>query len=280
MAELTQAVTPSMEVRRFDVGEADRCGDLIGDMFTRRCAGAIVEHVFSASMMAELTARIRRGVAGLPQATASTFRGGLFGVPLVLSGEDLNDYLAAAEHFRAAIEPLFASEGGLEACLRDTLARVAGGRSVEVARAEDGRAYLPASIRVLVAGDSLPIHYENGTTKYDSMRPLLARIDRTTIMSFYLTVELAEEGGTLQYFSTDCSGDGDRIIGDLGGPEKARAILAARGYIDVFPGVGDLLVFDGGRHYHLVTEVHRGTRWTLGGFFALTKEHDRVLYWS
>jgi len=280
MPELAQPTTPTMEVRRFDVGEADRCGDLVGDMFARRCAGAIIEHVFSASMMAELAAGIRRGVSGLPQATAPTFSGGLFGVPLVLSGEDLNDYLAAAGEFRASIEPLFASAGGLEARLRNTLTRVAGGRVVEVARAEDGRAYLPASIRVLVAGDSLPIHYENGTTKYDSMRPLLARVDATTIMSFYLTVELAEDGGTLQYFSTDCSGDGDRIIGDLGGPEKARAVLGARGYVDVFPGVGDLLVFDGGRNYHLVTEVRRGTRWTLGGFFALTKEHERVLYWS
>ena len=280
MAELTQSTTPSMEVRRFDVGEADRCGDLIADMFTRRCAGAIVEHVFSPSTMAELAATIRRGVAGLPRATAPTFSGGLFGVPLVLSGEDLNDYLVAAAHFRASIEPLFVSVGGLEARLRAILAHLGGGREVEVARADDGRAYLPASIRVLVAGDSLPIHFENGTTKYDSMRPLLARVDATTIMSFYLTVELAEEGGALQYFSTDCLGDGDRIIGDLGGPEKARAVLGARGYIDVFPGVGDLLVFDGGRNYHLVTEVRRGTRWTLGGFFALTKEHARVLYWS
>ncbi len=270
----------SIEVRRFDFGQADRSGDLVGDMFARRCAGAIVEHVFSVATMAELATRVRGGVAGLPQATAPTFRGGLFGVPLVLTGEDLNDYLIAAEQFRAAIEPLFTSVGGLEARLSETLARVAGGRRVEVARAEDGRAYLPASIRVLVAGDSLPIHYENGTTKYDSMRRLLPQVDATTIMSFYLTVELAEEGGTLQYFSTDCSGDGDRIIGDLGGPEQAREILAARGYIDVFPGVGDLLLFDGGRNYHLVTEVRRGTRWTLGGFFALTKEHDRVLYWS
>ena len=280
MAAVDQAVTASMEVRRFDAGEVHRSGDLIGDMFARRCAGAVVEHLFPLSTMAELAERIRAGVAGLPQATAPTFRGGLFGVPLVLSGADLGDYLTAAEQFRAAVEPLFASAGGLEARLRDTLAHVAGGRRVEVARAEDGRAYLPASIRVLVAGDSLPIHYENGTTKYDSMRALLARVDATTIMSFYLTIELAEEGGTLQYFSTDCSGDGDRIIGDLGGPEKARAILGARGYIDVFPGIGDLLLFDGGRNYHLVTEVRRGTRWTLGGFFALTKGHDRVFYWS
>src|SRR4029450_337354 len=101
MAELAQATTPSLEVRRFDVGEADRCGDLIGDMFTRRCAGAIVEHLFSPSTMAEVAASVRRGVAGLPQATAPTFSGGLFGVPLVLTGEDLKDSLVAGEEFGA-----------------------------------------------------------------------------------------------------------------------------------------------------------------------------------
>jgi hypothetical protein len=81
-------------------------------------------------------------------------------------------------------------------------------------------------------------------------------------------------------FTTDCSGDGNRIIGDLGGPERARAILAERGCMEVLPGVGDMLVFDGGRHYHLVTEVQRGTRWTLGGFVVFSKNRDRVLYWS
>jgi hypothetical protein len=85
---------------------------------------------------------------------------------------------------------------------------------------------------------------------------------------------------TIDYFIQRIPRYRSRIIGDLGGPEAAQVILAERGYIDVCPGVGDLLIFDGGRNYHLVTEVRRGTRWTLGGFIALTKEHERVLYWS
>ena len=112
------------------------------------------------------------------------------------------------------------------------------------------------------------------------MKKLLPELDGETIMSFYIPVALPRSGGVLEVFATDCSGDGDRIIQDLGGPERARAILAERGRIEVRPGVGDMLVFDGGRHYHLVTEISAGARWTLGGFFAFTGDHSRILYWS
>jgi hypothetical protein len=217
----------------------------------------------------------------MPRAVAGTFKGGLYGTPLVLGSEDLQDYLRDAERFRAAIAPLFASSGGLEGRIESVLARIGGGLPVEVARADDGRGYVPATVRVLVAGDSLPIHYENGTTKYASMKRLLPQVDTETIISFYIPVALPEAGGILEVFTTDCSGDGDRIIQELGGPERARTILAQRGCIEVRPAVGDMLVFDGGRHYHLVTEVQGNTaRWTLGGFLAFAKDHDRIFYWS
>ena len=29
-----------------------------------------------------------------------------------------------------------------------------------------------------------------------------------------------------------------------------------------------------------MTRVEGGARWTLGGFFAFTTDHSRVLYWS
>jgi hypothetical protein len=46
------------------------------------------------------------------------------------------------------------------------------------------------------------------------------------------------------------------------------------------PGVGDLLVFDGGRHYHEVTRVAGRARWTLGGFLALGRDHRSIYFWS
>lgn len=269
-----------LEVLSLTLAELERHPDLIGDVYRRRHLGAIVQGVFAAADMAALAARLTAGVEGMPRAFAHTFKGGLFGSPLAVSGEDLGDYLDAAARFRAAIAPLFAAAGGLEARLEAVLGRITGGCPVEIARAPDGRPYLPASVRMLIEGDALPIHYENGTLRAASLRQLRPALDAETLMSFYVPVALPEAGGILQVFTTDCSGDGDRIIGDLGGPEHARAVLAARGCVDVRPGVGDMLIFDGGRHYHLVTEITRGVRWTLGGFLAYTRDHDRLLYWS
>lgn len=282
MAESAQAATANpLEVLPIEVADLDRHPRLLADIYDRRYMGAIVRRVFEPERMAQLAAGLEAGLAGMPRAVAPTFKGGLYGSPLVMSSADLRQYLDDAERFRIAIAPLFASAGGLEPRIESVLGRIGGGLPVEVARADDGRGYVPATIRVLVEGDSLPVHYENGTTRAVAMKSLLPRVDAETIMSFYVPVALPDAGGILEVFTTDCSGDGDRIIEDLGGPERARSILAQRGCIEVLPGVGDMLLFDGGRHYHLVTEV-RGTRarWTLGGFFAFAKDHGRIFYWS
>ncbi|HYD48905.1 MAG TPA: hypothetical protein VEB21_11185 [Terriglobales bacterium] len=280
MGEATQS-SGMLEVLEVAVGDLDRHRDLLGGIYRRRYLGGIIRGVFEPGRMKEVAAQLQAGVEGMPRALAPTFKGGLYGTPLVMGSEDLDGYLEDAQRFRAAIAPLFEFAGSLEQRIEMVLGAISGGLPVEVARADDGRGYVPATMRVLVEGDSLPLHYENGTTKYASMKRLLPQVDAETIMSFYIPVALPQQGGVLEVFTTDCSGDGDRIVQELGGPEKALAVLSARGRIEVLPGVGDMLVFDGGRHYHLVTEV-RGSqaRWTLGGFFAFAKDHGRIFYWS
>ncbi len=281
MAEIAQRLTDALEVSSFGVGDVGSHPDLLEDLFRRRRIGAILRGVFPEAAMSDVASRLDEGVDGVPRAVAPTFSGGLYGRPLVMGAEDLKDYLDDAELFRSGMRGLFASLGGLEERIASQLRAMAGGRPVEVARTEEGREYLPVTFRALVEGDSLPIHYENGTAQHDSMKPLLRQIDPEALMSFYIPLTLPESGGVLEVYTTDCSGDGERIIGDLGGPEKAKVILAERGFVEVRPGVGDMLVFDGGRHYHLVTEVRGArSRWTLGGFFAFTKDHGRILYWS
>ncbi|UJR84378.1 2OG-Fe(II) oxygenase [Sandaracinus amylolyticus] len=279
MAAIDHAAANSLEVLTLDVDELERHPDLIADIYRRRLMGVVVRGAFASAHMAEVVANVGR-LEGVPRAVAPTFKGGLFGSPLVMASEDLRDYLDGAQRFRDSTRELFAPAGGLEARIEHVMGRIAGGLPVDVARDDAGRGYLPASIRVLVEGDSLPLHYENGTTRYASMKQLLPRLDVATIMSFYVAVALPEEGGVLEVFSTDCTDGGDRILHELGGPERARPILAARGCVEVRPGVGDMLVFDAGRYYHLVSEVRSGTRWTLGGFFAFDRDHTRVLYWS
>src|ERR1041384_1365850 len=223
------AIADALPVMVLDVPDIHRHPDLLDAIFRRQYMGAIVRGVFTPARMAEVVSNLHAGVDGMPRAVVPTFKGGLYGTPLVMGSEDLRGYLDDAARFRSAIEPLFGSSGGLETCIESILGPLAAGRPVEVPRAHDGRGYVPATIRVLVDGDSLPIHYENGTTKYASMKRLLPQVDAETIMSFYVPMALPGAGGVLEVFTTDCSGDGDRIIQDLGGPERALPILTERG---------------------------------------------------
>jgi hypothetical protein len=99
-------------------------------------------------------------------------------------------------------------------------------------------------------------------------------------MSFYVPLVIPQNGGELRLFHTNCLKGGDSLIKRFGGEEKARPHFEERGFQIVAPGVGDLLVFDGGRWYHDVTAITAGSRWTLGGFLAVTRDHQAVYYWS
>jgi hypothetical protein len=47
------------------------------------------------------------------------------------------------------------------------------------------------------------------------------------------------------------------------------------------PGPGDLLIFDGGRYYHRVSQTQGDRpRRTIGGFLAFSKARDLIYYWS
>jgi hypothetical protein len=133
--------------------------------------GIILKHVFPADLVAKVAESIANGDCDFP-----TFqppdgrRGSAYGWPLVAEGS-LEHYLETAERFRAACAALL-GEDEPERTLTTMLASIAAGYEVSVPRADDGRPYLPATIRSLVAGDLLPLHYENEVFGWPGMRPL------------------------------------------------------------------------------------------------------------
>jgi hypothetical protein len=135
-------------------------------------------------------------------------------------------------------------------------------------------------LRILIEGGRLPLHYENETLRSPVMQALRPLLDLSTLMSFYIPLAMPLSGGILRLFRVNCLDGGDALIGRLGGDESALPYFEERGFSVVLPRIGDLLVFDGGRWYHDVTPVVGGSRWTLGGFLAMTRDHRDVYYWS
>jgi hapalindole-type alkaloid chlorinase len=269
--------------RPCQVTEADGCGELsaaILEIHEGVLDGVILRHVFPAELVAGAAARIERGETGLPVFQPPDGRKGLvYGVPLVSTDGSLPHYLDMAELFRTECAALFGPDEP-ERPLVAAIGAFAGGCAVSVPRAEDGRPYLPATIRFLAAGDLLPLHYENEVFGWAGMRNLAPKLDRSTLMSFYVPMVLSDRGGELRLYRSTCLDGGSARIGELGGDEAARPHLEREGYEILRPGPGDLLVFDGGRRYHEVTRIEGRTRWTMGGVLALSRDHASIHFWS
>jgi len=243
-------------------------------------AGVIVRGVLAPNSAAELVRRLEQEGSSLPTFRPPVFKGYVLGRPLVSASDGLGSYLDEAERFRAGCAAIVPDYPRLEQQIHDALAALAGDCPVSLPQGDDGRSYLAATVRVLIDGDRLPLHYENETLRSPVMATLRPHLDTSTLMSFYLPLATPRAGGVLRLFRTHCLDGGDSLINKLGGEERARPHFEQRGFSEVLPRIGDLLVFDGGRWYHDVTPVEGGRRWTLGGFLAMTRDHRAVHYWS
>ena len=259
------------------VGDAE---DAVAAMLAGTLAGVILRGVLDQNTVSAWVTRLRADGERLPTFRPPVFNGHVFGKPLVGASEGLDDYLEQAQKFRDVCDSISPSHRDIENRIHQALQSICGAMPASVPHAADGRSYLAATIRILVEGDQLPLHYENETLDRPVMKPLSPLLDHATLMSFYLPLVLPEAGGRLRLFNTHCLDGGDSLIGRLGGEEHAIPQFERNGYSVLEPTVGDLLIFDGGRWYHDVTPIEAGSRWTLGGFLAVTRQRDAVLYWS
>jgi hypothetical protein len=269
-----------LPIAEVHVSVLDREAGAIERIFDGALGGIIVKGVLDPEGVAELVRRLGREGESLPTFRPPVFKGYVLGRPLVAAADGLDGYLDDAARFRAGCAAIFPEYPDLERSIDDAMRALGGEWSVAVPKGADGRSYLAATIRVLVEGDRLPLHYENETFRSPVMDALRPELDTSTLMSFYVPLAIPRGGGVLRLFRTNCLAGGDSVVARLGGEDLAREYFERRGFSVVLPEIGDLLVFDGGRWYHDVTPVERGTRWTLGGFLAVTQDHAAIRYWS
>ncbi len=189
-----------------------------------------------------------------------------------------DDYFANADAFRQHAATIF---GGFdfEAHLQQALGPLCGGRLLRNATDATGRRYTPATIRRLPTGTAIPLHCGDfflETGGYEHLREVL---DLTGQLSWFVPLQVPESGGVLQV--TDLSWHDPAVPRLEEGFWDAPRIHATAECTDVAPGVGDLVVFDGGRWFHHVSAIGGPTtRWTLGGFLGFTRDREVVLYWN
>jgi hypothetical protein len=267
-----------------EAADIDQHGNALDEINSGESYSAlIVRHVFSAAAMGAVVARLERGETALIGRDSPYYTGRMFG-RILPHERDLDAYFAESGVFPEESQALFHGLGpDFKGRLEEVLTALAGGKVVRLARTPDGRMYQPFSIREMLPGAFIDVHFENEAFDAPPMQELLEQLDGPEQLSAYLALAVPEEGGELSVYplrGTDPQAAAIRALDRTAESTYAEIqAIAPRAVLNT--GVGDLLIFDAGRHFHRVTRVGgRRSRWTMGSFLALSRTRDAFLYFS
>lgn len=226
-------------------------------IFDGELPGVVVERALDPAVCAEAVARLEAGSAEARK--MGSYPGITYG-QVLLTAEELEPYFAAARDLERALPP--AVLGGISKALKG----LHPSGSIGVPKTISGTFYAAVTVRRLDPGRAIAVHSERAN--WPAMAALRETIDLSTQVSFYVLLQAPERGGELVLYD-DHDGAGAR--GDEGMDALPHDVIDLE--------VGDLIVFDGGRLNHRVTEVEGGrARWTIGGFSAFAG--SRWYFWS
>ncbi len=279
-ARRTPADRPFIKFETIDVSELGRHPDALRQMYAGSLGGLVIKNVYSPDRMARVVEQLAVEATNYPRTSfPARFKAHFYGRCLDGSDPALGEYLRDAERFRAETLAVFGDGAPFEARIEEMLRALAGGRDVRLPRHTDGRAYTPATIRIVLEGGQIGTHCGNEAATRPAYSHLNTLIDPTDQISYFLTLQAPLQGGELIVYSLKWSDiDESRIVG---GRTQVEDLLRDAEWMAVAPSAGDLLIFDGGRYFHRVAMVvGERIRWTIGGFVMFARPGDIVHYWS
>jgi len=194
-------------------------------------------------------------------------------------GASIDAYLESAARHQADADGVFQPDFDATREFQKVLGQCAGGRPVAIATNADGRAFVPYTIRRLVDGKQIGIHhdYHYPLALYKDLAP---QLDTTTLVSFVVTLGAPQAGGELFVYA---AGPNTPDVPKLpnGFQYDVDAIEKRYHFAKFVMEVGDLFLLASGRCLHRVGKIGGPrARVTMGGFLALDKARERVLFWS
>ncbi len=260
-----------------DVTEISQFPNGIDDIYTRQINGMIMRNVFSKADLATVVPPL---LSDSPPLKGTLLRHAfVFGQALIVSPPDLQDYFQEAESFRQDCRRLFQESQDFETKVVEILGQLSGQRPIEVPPAPHNKTYTPATIRVLRDGQFIAPHCGNqflhGFPQYWHLSKLVELEDQ---LSCFVVLNAPDAGGDLVLYDLEWA---DTKTGRYRGEIPIEEVIGKCRRQVTRLSAGDMILFDGGRIWHEVSPViGEAARITIGGFAALSQDHQRVYYWS
>lgn len=264
-----------------DINVLKQYPTLLLDILSGHTTGAILRGFYQPNVLAPIVEQLAKEQCSMRSRPSPYFTGRTYG-RLLTAETDLNAYYNEAKQVNKALHELFTPIGDFQTRLEQTLATLSNQKPVQVPLSPEGHSYLSVSTREMLPGGSIDLHYENENFDCPTMKYLASQLDAIRQGSIYLTLAAPEGGGELRIYpvkeKTETCAKFSAM--DRTSQETFSLLEQEHGYRVLDAAVGDLLIFDAGRHYHRVTTVTgKQSRWTMGSFFSHSNK-GVVHYWS
>ncbi len=280
----------SVNVSEADARDLSAAANAIVDLYDARLDVVVVRGAFDPVTMARCGERLDAGGSdrawSRPNQTMPAEDVQLLGTDTPATptyrtprGASLDEYLAGAAAHAGEVAAAFGAGFDAVDRVRTVLGGFAGGRPVELARAADGRAYAPLTIRRLAAGRQIGVHHDDHY-RLDLYRELARQVDTRTLISWLVALRAPLAGGELfVYGASSADPDVPRLPNGFAFDLAAIEARYARRRVVIDPG--DMFLLAAGRCLHRVGRIDGPqARITMGGFLALDQAHTRVYFWS
>ncbi|WP_414565758.1 MULTISPECIES: 2OG-Fe(II) oxygenase [unclassified Anabaena] len=252
----------------FDAESTKNYSDGINEIYQGKIDGILLKGIFSQAEMLAVTHKLENKNYQLEAVGYGT----TLGYVLAAASGKIDKYLRTAANFRSELKRLFNTN--FEARVEATLSQMSGGRKVELARENDERIYTPATFRFLHPNrGGIGLHRDNEFLVQPSYQYLNKVAKMVNSLSYFIIVDTPEKGGDLVLYDVPVEQSETRIK-DLDLEKCPKKIINTN--------IGDMILFRGGNILHQVTPDVEGrkTRITIGGFLAISKDDQKIFYWS
>lgn len=239
----------------------------------------IVNAVYAPETLASVVARLERNEPAFLQTWfPEKFRSWFYGRNLNLAEPSLAGYFDEAAQFERQLEALFPAGEGIAERVAGVLAALDHGRPFVAAPGpRPGQRYMFTTLRAHQEAGYIPAHFDNEQALRPSYAHLRGQVD-LHMLSFVLTLQMADSGGALQVYDLRCDPE-DAVPISMDGAPKPRLEGLASASFRIPPGA--MIVLDSGRFLHRVAPVEGSRkRWTACSFMALSRQRDAMYCWG
>ncbi|MEH2424172.1 MAG: hypothetical protein V7K48_25670 [Nostoc sp.] len=246
--------------------------DAINLICNDKLDGILIKQVFSIEEMDNAKKRIEK----IKYRTKTTTSWETIGASVTSVKGELDHYFEQSFSFSLQLKDIF--EYNLESRVFSILNKLSKTHTLELAKANSGKAFIPAQIRILHPnGGGYKAHTEHELFEfhqlYEHLKPIVKQFD---IFSYFLVIDKPEVGGELILY--DClSEQTTSVMKQNFYTDKLDAYLEKFRKQIINSDIGDMVIFNAGRIWHKVADFDgEKQRITVGGFLACCQENQKI----